>query len=355
MTDEMRKKLNLVKYKSMIDFSKQIDEIKNMDDKLAFTVEYLLSHVEYVDCALDEAIEIARMKIADGVAEYKKMAKEATQAKEPNEAFPELEPKEVDLKPYGNVLDNKKLDEFMAYPSLYLRKVGNHRLQQIKNKLENEDTVLKTEENKANEFERNINILTENKVRLDLNEKERDFLHINSRLETKFGSADRLEDAYKAAKPGFFSKMFNTSSIEGRLLVNTYKGFNDENSQLYGRKDLMIRAANAYMIHVFPGWKPGDSLPDQNRIDQLSGTQKARAILSSAILEAASKEDKMLKEYEPAIKNVKDVEFDFELKEDVKKTNIIDLEKDLDDSLINSIDYSTEEYEKNNDIEIENN
>ena len=354
MPTEFEKKLQKVKYVSMIDFSKQIDEIKNMDDKLAFTVEYLLSHVEFVDCALDEAIEIARMKIADGVAEYKKMAKEAIIAKESKEAFSDLEHQKVDLKPYGNVLDNKKLDEFMAYPSLYLRKVGNQRVEELKNKIDKEDMTLKTEEQKADTFEHNINILTEYKMHLNLKGKERDFLHINSRLKTKFGSAKALEDAYKAAKPGFFSKMFNTSSIEGRLLVNTYKGFNDEKSPLYGRKDLMIRAANAYMIHAFPGWKPGNSLPDQNRIDQLSGTQKARAILSSAILEAASKEGNMLKEYEPAIKNVKDIEFDFNLESDVKKTNIIDLEKDLDDSLSNnSFDYSESENEiSNNDLEM---
>jgi hypothetical protein len=143
MTEEMKKKLNTIKYKSMIDFSKQIDEIKNMDDKLAFAVEYLLSHTENVDCALDEAIEIARMKIADGVAEYKKMAKEAILAEESKKAFPDLEAREVDLKPYGNVLNNKHLDEFLAYPSLYLRKIGNHRVQELKNKLENEDMTLK--------------------------------------------------------------------------------------------------------------------------------------------------------------------------------------------------------------------
>ena len=82
MPTEFEKKLQNVKYVSMIDFSKQIDEIKDMDQKIAFAVEYLLSHTEYVDCALDEAIEIARMKIADGVAEYKKMAKEAILAEE---------------------------------------------------------------------------------------------------------------------------------------------------------------------------------------------------------------------------------------------------------------------------------
>ena len=353
MTEEMRKKLNLVKYKSMVDFSKQIDEIKNMDDKLAFAVEYLLSHTEYADCALDDAIEIARMKIADGVAEYKKMAKEAILAKESKEAFPDLEHQEVDIKPYGNVLDNKKLDEFMAYPSLYLRKVGNQRVEELKNKIENEDMTLKTEEQKADTFEHNINILTEYKMRLDLKEKERDFLHINSRLETKFGSAEALEDAYKASKPGFFSKLFNTTSAEGDFLLKAYKGFNNHRSNLYGRKDLIIRASNAYMEHVFPNWRPGWPLPDQHRINQLEGTQKARAILACAILDSARKEEVMLKEYEPAIKNVKDVEFDFDLDADVKKTNIIDLDKDLEDSFDNSIDNSLEENENNkNDLEI---
>lgn len=353
MPTEFEKKLQKVKYVSMIDFSKQIDEIKDMDQKIAFAVEYLLSHTEYVDCALDEAIEIARMKIADGVAEYKKMAKEAILAEESKKAFPDSEAREVDLKPYGNVLNNKHLDEFLAYPSLYLRKIGNHRVQELKNKIENEDMTLKTEEEKADRFEHNINILTEYKMRLDLKEKERDFLHINSRLETKFGSTEALDDAYKAAKPGFFSKMFNTTSAEGKFLLNAYKGFNDQKSNLFGRKDLIIRAANAYMEHVFPNWKPGWPLPDQHHINQLNGTQKARAILSSAILEAARNEEKMLKEYEPAIKNVKDVEFDFDLDAEVKKTNIIDLDKDVEDSFDNSIDNSLEENENNkNDLEV---
>ena len=353
MPTEFEKKLQKVKYVSMIDFSKQIDEIKDMDQKIAFAAEYLLSHTEYVDCALDEAIEIARMKIADGVAEYKKMAKEAILAKESNEAFPELEPRVVDLKPHGNVLNNKHLDEFLAYPSLYLRKIGNHRVQELKNKYENEDVILKTEEEKADRFEHNINILTEYKMRLDLKEKERDFLHINSRLETKFGSTEALDDAYKAAKPGFFSRLFNTTSAEGKFLLNAYKGFNNHRSNLYGRKDLIIRASNAYMEHVFPNWKPGWPLPDQHRINQLEGTQKARAILACAILDSARKEEVMLKEYEPAIKNVKDVEFDFDLDADVKKTNIIDLDKDLEDSFDNSIDNSLEENENNkNDLEV---
>ncbi len=352
MPTEFEIRLQNLKYISMVDFSKQIDEIKDMDKKIAFTVEYLLSQTEATDCALDEAIEIARMKIADAIVEYKEKAKNAVLRKESKEAFNEPESKTVDLKAYGNVLDNKKLDEFLAYPSLYLRKAGNQRLQELKNKIENEDIVLKTEEVKTDVFEHNINILTEYKMRLDLKESERSFLHINARLENKFGSSDALNKAFKDSRPGFFSRMFNTTSLEGRNLLAAYKGFNNYKNPLYGRKDTLVRAANAYIKHIYPNWKPESPLPNEQEINQLSGTQKARMILANAILESVKSEEKMLKEYMPAISNVKEIEFDFHDKNEIKKTNIIDLDKDLNDSMDNSIVIEAEDKITNSDLEV---
>ena len=349
MTKEFEAELKKLQYVSMADFCNRIDEIKDINDKLAFATEYLLSFKENVDCSLTEAIDIARMKIADGIAEYYKMKEKAERAIISKEAFPEDDIKEVDLKPYGNVENNNNLYFFMAKPANYLQLVGSQRL----NKLEDKDTVFGDELKKEKVYQNTVNTL--NKFHIDLNftEKQRNYLHIDARLEAKFGSTQRLEDAFMATKPSFFAKLFRTTSNEAKNLDVAYMGFKDQNSPLYGQKDALENAANAYLQHIYPGFKPGYPLVDDHLINQLSGTQKTRVIFCKAILESLRSEEKMKDDYNEAINN-NEAEFTFENNnEPVKKQNIIDLDKDLDDSFENNND--SMELSNNNENEIENN
>ena len=72
LTEEELLKL---KYISMADFSKRIDNYDNINDKLAFATKYLILHGidnGEADCSIIDAINIARMKIADASAELRK-------------------------------------------------------------------------------------------------------------------------------------------------------------------------------------------------------------------------------------------------------------------------------------------
>ena len=105
--------LKKLQYVSMTDFCNRIDKIKNIDDKLAFATEYLLVHQPNLDYALDEAINVARMKLADAIAEYKEIKNNAN---------------DIKLKEYGNVENNDKLNYFMAFPETYLKLVGQTKI-----------------------------------------------------------------------------------------------------------------------------------------------------------------------------------------------------------------------------------
>ena len=343
MDEKLKQEIDNLVYISMSDFSRRIDEIKDMDDKITFAAEYLLSHKDNVDWPIAEAINIARMKLADGIAEYKLVEEKAERVKQSKEAFPEDEIEDVDLKPYGNVRDNKRLDQFMTYPALFLLKYGTSKMEELEKKNLG-GTYTKYEMNKHNSFERNINFLNGNNLYLDLKTRDKNFLHINSRLETMYGSANALDNVPKKIRPGVFSSLLNTTSMEGRNLITAYNGFMDSKNPLYGNIETLERSANAYLKHIFPNWDDGYPLPDYHHINQLSGTQKSRTILCCNILNAVRKENKIDDNYKE-ITNDKEVEFDMtNMNEDniIQKTNIENLNNDLDDSFSdeNSLDNS---------------
>jgi hypothetical protein len=343
--------LRNLKYVSMADFCNRIDQFKNIDDKLAYATEYLLNHQPGIDYALDEAIGVARMKLADAIAEYKEMKNKAVQEGKIRESFPANTQK--DLKEYGNVENNERLNYFMSSPESYLKLLATKKL----NDMEDEEMLLSFDISKQKQYESIINTIDNNDLYLDLEEKDRNYLHIGARLEAKFGGIDQLQAAANATKPTFFAKLFNKTSIQGKNLLTAYKGFSDPKNPLFGRKDTLERVADDYLTHIYPNWKHGDPLIDKNQIDRLSGTQKTRVILCNAILESIRKEDKMLDEYNKAVDNDDEKNFEFDdLFEDnkPKKTAIIDLDKDLDDSLVeeNEIANESNPYVINNEIEM---
>ena len=354
MTEEMKKKLDEIKYISMADFSRKIDEIKDMDDKLAFAAEYLLNHKDQVDYPFDAAINIARMKIADGLVEYDKMVEKAERVEMNKEAFPEDDIEDVDLKPYGKVVGNKNIDKFMSFPYMFLKEYGNKRIEEINGHKVN-GVLPKNEKAKADRFDKNLRIMDEYTLYLTPKQKELNYLHINARLDAKFGSADALDKAVKATRPGVFSSIFNTTSMEGRNLLTAYKGFNDEKNPLYGQKDTLERAATAYVKHLFPGFEKDYPFPDQHLVNQLSGTQKTRFILCKAILESIRKENEMEDTYIDAVENKDGLEIDLNnsLDSDISKTNINNLDKDLDDSMSNDSIDNSESENVNNNIDME--
>ena len=350
MQEKLINEVDELVYISMADFSRRIDEIKDMTEKIVFVSEYILSHNNNADWSLPEAINIAKMKIADGIVEYRKMEQRAELVEMSKEDFPEDDIKDVDLDQYGNVLNNNELNRFMNNPASYIRKYGVQKLADLSEKNEGKQFDY-YEQLKYDNIMRNMEIL-KNTTNVDLNNNDKNHVHIKARLEAKYGGQKALRKAYNNIKPGFFSTIFNTTSTEGKNLIAAYKNFNNNSNPAFGQIEPLERAANAYLIHIFPKFKEGYPLPDIHLVNQLSGTQKSRTLLCMNILDSIRKERKI--DEENQIDNNEENEFDMDsMSEDntIQKTNIENLNNDLEESF--SDDKSLESDSSNNIINSE--
>ena len=297
LTEEELLKL---KYISMADFSKRIDNYDNINDKLAFATKYLILHGidnGEADCSIIDAINIARMKIADASAELRKnlnakVDNAATEIDSEDEIIINKETKLEDIEirknminPYATVEKELELKMFMGKPLEYLKIVSLRTYNEIAD--ENIEIQDETKyKNTCLDFHNKIGKIAN--VELDAPSKMQ--LHINNRLETVFGGKAALEKAYKDTQAGFFSRMFTTSSTAGRNLGIVYKAFNDPEHVMFGNINELQKAATDYLQHKFPDWEPGKPYPKGNELNDLDSTEKGRSIFSIAILDAIDKE-----------------------------------------------------------------
>ena len=304
--------INKIKYISMADFSKKIDSIENIDDKLKFARQYLVLHGTNgePDCSLEDAINIARMKIADAAYELKVQANKNNdkvavdkEVKEDDDLIEIVVPKAIDKKspyqvnPFATKEKDMELESFMGRPVEYLK---NYALKTY-NDINNDNIEIINESVSKENYMKFYNKTIGVDVGL-LNPQARGNLHINSRLEAMFGGKAALEKAYRDTKPSFFSKMFQTSSVAAGNLDKVYSAFNNPAHVLYGDINSLSKAANEYLMHKIPGWKVGDPYPNKDKLDNLDETSKARTVLSIAILKAADKEHKNEEVYETIVK-----------------------------------------------------
>ena len=66
---KIKKNLNQVKYVSVADMYNNLDEIKSIDDKVAYATRYILNHDMSTtkDYSLSGAVHLARAKIAEAI------------------------------------------------------------------------------------------------------------------------------------------------------------------------------------------------------------------------------------------------------------------------------------------------
>jgi len=344
--------INGIKYISMADFSKRIDKIENIDDKLKFARQYLILHGTNgePDCSIEEAINIARMKIADAAYELRLQA-DKTNHEEPEEEDEmedeisivsskapdaDIEKKLYHVNPFASRKDDMDLELFMGHPVEYLRNYAFKKYNELSD--ENidipEEALLR--ENSMKFYNKVFNVDAG-----ILNPQARSNLHVKNRLEAMFGGKAALEKAYRDTKPGFFSKMFSTSSIAATNLDKVYTAFNNPNHVLYGDLKSLSKAANEYLMHKLPNWKPGKPYPDQNALDKLDQTEKSRTVLCVAILKSVDMEYKNQEVYETIVKGCAS---DEELRNEIDHADAINQElfqknlmKDLNDNLENNI------------------
>ncbi|MBQ9276465.1 MAG: hypothetical protein IJ226_02610 [Clostridia bacterium] len=276
-----------VKYVSMVDFCRRIDEIQDIDDKREFATKYLLTYGmngAQQDYSLNEAIHIARVKLADAGTALRNQVYDKTNGKYQEGLFiAEDHPETINA--YAKTrADDVANEMFMGRPGEYLQNRARISAQEIV--VPNENVIGATDERDhyLNMANRLGEATTTQVFALDDNSNAFD---VKFRMEAKFGSRQALERIVKNTKAGFFSRVFRTSSAAGKNLESTYKAFNDPNGDLHGNLDAVERAGEEYLKHKFPGWKPGKPFPTAEQLDRLDATSKARAMLSIGLIEAA--------------------------------------------------------------------
>ena len=280
--------LNEVRYQSIADYMRRVDELEHIEDKLAFTTRYLLSYGDHErDVPLAEAIHIAKLKIADASAELRVKTIMA-----PDEA---VDPNASDEQDAAN-------REFMVDPVGYLIRQAQELSVAEANKPEGQANQEKIDElqiaamimlNGANAG------LSAEVSELEIEPTTRD---VEARLREKFGGVKQLKDAYAATKPSLLSKAFGTSSVAYHNLDQAYNAFFNPDHANYGNMNALDKAATEYLQHLVPTWNPKNGpLSKSSVLRTLDGTQKARAALCFNILKATSEQRESEHVYETIV------------------------------------------------------
>ena len=316
--------LKKIKYKSMADFCKQIDKYTDFNDKMEFATRYLLSHGmpgQQTDYTIEEAMHIARMKLIDASVKQKKEASKRTQ---PKDSYVETHPEAVNPKA-KNFKEDYKNQAFMKDPAGYLQEKAF----ELGNSIQGNDNEISEEQTLKNNCIRLSHELEGKSAKVfEIESKRQNSIDIKIRLETAFGGRKGLEDAYKATKPGTFSKLFGTSSVASKNLDEVYNAFNNPNHALYNDMNSLEKAANEYLVHKFPGWKPGNPYPTKEQLDKLDSTSKGRSDFSINILKSIEEQREMEESFRTIANGCKDKDLDEAMKEAEEQIKAEEIEEE---------------------------
>lgn len=297
-----QKALNNIKYVSMKDYLKKVESYESIEDKMKYTTRYLLSHGGHEDFSLEEAIQIARYNISKDLV------------KEENK-------------------DNLKANMFISNPVQYIKNEATKLSQALDKNPNNQNyNLLSSSQYIANylneaDMERNLNRVTESKS-----------FGVRYNLINKMGGRKELTENYNKTKPGFFARLFNTTSKEWKSLDKIYKDFNNPENENYGNKDALKNAAVAYLKHKFPSYVEGDNyLDSDSRIAILKGeTVAAKTKFALNIIASVNEQKQSDKSFSDALEEAKNKNVTYEDIQNENKLNELeqdDFQKDLENSI----------------------
>ena len=294
-----KKEEEIISYNSLVHLSKRLNEIQGIEDRRLFVSKYVLAydHNYKQDYSFEEAIHIAKMKVADAAAKAKLRASKDERAPKNPKNF---------VNPYAPSKDADLANQmFMNDPVEYLKGYANQELDRVYAIEDPSDADCYIKGGYAiqtvyldDSLKQKVAALEDNNV-----------FDVKVRLEGKLGSKKALEDLNKATEAGFWSKRFNTTSLAGKNLEKAYKAFNDPKHAYYGNLPTIEKAGIEYLQHKFPGWKPGQPFPNEEQIGRLDKTSKARTLLSIGLIEAAQ-EQKLMKDYLKDMSSNKNIRYD---------------------------------------------
>ena len=283
-----KEQLEQIRYVSMVDFARRIDEIESIDDKRKFAVQYLLSRAleegEH-DYSLAEATHIAKAKLSEASSKLKETFYEEEDAADYYIGDVDGDDLKQVVNPYATEKEEDIANEyFMGHAGGYLKNTALDIASTIE--VQNENDIQETaERNKYLRLASKFDNEFDNEV-LKLDDKP-NTLDVKFRMEMNLGSSKALEDLYNNTKPSLGSRIFGTTSLASKNLDTAYKAFNNPNHAMYGDLATIEKAGNEYLQHKFPGWKPGMEFPSQQELERLDKTSYARTVLSMNLISAA--------------------------------------------------------------------
>ena len=286
-----RTDLEKVRYVSMVDFMKRIDEIESIDDKRRFAAQYLVRHgidTNNPDYTLAEATHIAKMKIAEASVKAKEKFYDEEDAAEYYIGDVDGDDRKEVVNPYAEDYENDVANEyFMGHASDYLNHLANDLADAEAPTNENDIEERRPMDEYLSSAARFTPELDKDIIKLDAKPNA---LDVKIRIETKLGRSGALAELYNKTKPSLGASFFRTTSLASKNLDTAYKAFNNPNHAMYGDLATIEKAGFEYLEHKFPGWKRGMPLPSEEQINRLSGTSKARALLSVNLINAAKEQ-----------------------------------------------------------------
>lgn len=268
-----KKELDEVRYVSIDDFVYRINQIRNIDDKVAFATRYLLEygHNENPDVPFYQALYVARAKIADASYDLKDVFNDDEEI----DKGEYLGDKVYVVNPYATEEDyDRPNTTFMAHPIEYLKAHAMKLAEEIDEKdFELPDQVA------LKEYYIQIAMELSDKDEPDkFEEFEKDHvnLEIDYRMQEKYNGKRGLNNAISSTKSNFFTKLFD--SKEYVAFKEAEKNYKNPNHEDYGNTEELETAAALYLKHKFPNWDPQNGYPKEEDINNYSGKSKSRII-----------------------------------------------------------------------------
>ena len=254
---KVKKNLNRVKYVSVADMFKNLDEIKSIDEKVAYATRYLLNHDMSTtkDYAFSGALHLARAKIAEAIKNNPK--------------------EKVGL----------AAQMFLGNPTEYIKGEANKladKLDKVPGQEQLKENCKYIASNMNNEF-----AIDEEEV-----DKVSKAIGVKARVEANLGGKKALEDTLKTAKSHKWYAIFSSSSKQWKALEAAYEDFKNPHAEKYCDFRNLAGAAIDYLQHKFPEWGKDVELPE-NAFDKLNASEKAKMSFTISVLKAANEQNRL--------------------------------------------------------------
>lgn len=290
-----KRTLNQVKYVSVADMFKNLDDIDSIDDKVTYATRYILNHDMSTtkDYAFSGAVHLARAKIAEAIKNN-----------------PKAKPSKAALMFLGN-------------PTEYIKGEAN----KLANELDKEDALTANQERlkeNCKEIAKNMN----DEFAIDEAEVDKisKAIGVKARVEANLGGKKALEDTLATAKSRKWYAVFSSSSKQWKNLETAYNDFiNPNGRENYCNFNNLAGAAIDYVQHKFPEWNKDNPLPE-NAFDKLNTSEKAKMSFAFSVLKAANEQNRLDASFHSLVDTSKALNIKHE--ELSTQNNVIDLDQE---------------------------